>query len=272
MPVPASFKPSSPDETAQYATHNLSYPAIIKTQLGNSAKGVFIVRDAAECIARFNAVVNDYKLPPAQYPVLQAFAPGTGYGVCLLYNQGQFRAAFAERYLRCKEENFGTSTFRESVHAPELIEMGRALLDSLNWHGVAHLDFLYDETTKRAALIEVNPRFWGALDLAVRAGVDFPYLLYRMAVDGDVTAVTEYRSGVCARWIVGEMLHLFNLLKRGNLRGANHSFKQMRATRADGCDDFRSDDPLPLLTEMLYYGSRFIATGSTNPVEEGMIG
>ena len=204
--------------------------------------------------------------------MLQEFAPGTGYGVCLLYNRGQFRAAFAERYLRCKEGQFGTSTFRESVHAPELVAMGRALLDSLNWHGVAHLDFLYDEPTRRAALIEVNPRFWGALDLAVRAGVDFPYLLYRMAVDGDVEIVTEYKTGVRARWIVGEMLHLFNLLKRGNFSGAHHSLQQMRAERADGCDDFRRDDPLPLLTEMYYYASRFIATGSTNPVEDGMLG
>jgi predicted ATP-grasp superfamily ATP-dependent carboligase len=204
--------------------------------------------------------------------MLQEFAHGTGYGVCLLYNRGEFRASFAEKYTRCKEGNFGTSTFRESVHAPELIEMARALLDSLHWHGVAHLDFIYDEQTRKAALIEINPRFWGALDLSVRSGVDFPWLLYKMAVDGDVETVTEYKTGVRSRWVVGEMLHLFNLAKKLRFGGLLRSATEMLKVRADGCDDFRWNDPLALPAEMLYYGSRFIVTGSTNPVEEGMIG
>lgn len=271
VPVPESYKPETTDEVRAVA-RQLQYPAIVKTQLGNSAKGVFVVQSAAEAVSRYETAVAEYALPPARWPVLQQFAQGTGYGVCLLYNRGEFRAAFAEKYLRCKEGNFGTSTFRESVDAPELIEYGRALLDSLKWHGVAHLDFIYDEATKKAALIEINPRFWGALDLSVRAGVDFPWLLYRMAVDGDVETVTDYRRGVRARWVVGEMLHLFNLAKKLRFGELARSGAAMLGTRADGCDDFRWSDPLALPVEMFYYGSRFIVTGSTNPVEEGMIG
>ena len=271
VPVPTSYKPNTLDDL-QAIARQMQYPAIVKTQLGNSAKGVFVVRNANEATSKYASLVAEYQLPPERWPVLQEFANGTGYGVCFLYNQGQCRAAFAEKYLRCKEGNFGTSTFRESVDAPDLIEYGRALLDSLNWHGVAHLDFIYDEATKKAALIEINPRFWGALDLSVRAGVDFPWLLYQMAINGDVAPATTYRRGVRARWIVGEMLHLFNLAK--NLQPAQfaRSAAAMLATRADGCDDFRWTDPLALPTEMIYYGSRFIVTGSTNPVEEGMIG
>ena len=33
-------------------------------------------------------------------------------------------------------------------------------------------------------LIEVNPRFWGSLALAIYAGIDFPYLLYKLAMEG----------------------------------------------------------------------------------------
>ena len=271
VPVPESYKPETPDEVKSIAA-KLAYPAIVKTQLGNSAKGVFVVNNPSEAVAQYEKAVADYKIAVPHWPVLQQFAHGTGYGVCLLYNRGEFRASFAEKYTRCKEGNFGTSTFRESVHAPELIEYGRALLDSLKWHGVAHLDFIYDEATKKTALIEINPRFWGALDLSVRAGVDFPWLLYQMAVNGDVAKVEKYQTGVNARWIVGEMLHLFNLAKKLRVGGFLQSLSAMARERADGCDDFRLRDPLPLFTEMLYYGSRFIATGSTNPVEEGMIG
>ena len=47
---------------------------------------------------------------------------------------------------------------------------------------------------------------------------------------------------------------------------------EILGSRPDGYDDFRLTDPVPLLFEMLYYGSGFLASGSTNPIEEGMIG
>jgi predicted ATP-grasp superfamily ATP-dependent carboligase len=271
VPVPRTLKPENQQELVDHA-RSIGYPAVVKTQLGNSGKGVFIAHNASECVSRFERLVQTYHLPVANWPVIQAFAPGAGYGVCLLYNQGQFRASFCERYIRCKDGQFGTSVFRESVRAPKLEAYGRALMESLAWHGVAHLDFHYDEATGEAALIEVNPRFWGALDLAVRAGVDFPWLLYRMGVDGDVEPVTSYRVGVKSRWIVGEMLHLFNLIRRGSIGQAARWVAAVLGSRADGFDDFRLADPIPLLAEMLYYGSGFLATGSTNPVKEGMIG
>jgi predicted ATP-grasp superfamily ATP-dependent carboligase len=269
--VPESFVPATREELLARAPA-FTYPAIVKTQLGNSGKGVFAVRDAEECVARYDAVVADYRLEPPAWPIVQAFARGTGYGVCLLFNRGEYRAGFCERYIRCKDGQFGTSVFRESVEVPALLDAGRRLLESVGWHGVAHLDFIYDEATGEHALIEINPRFWGALDLAVRSGVDFPWLLYRMAIDGDVAPVEGYRTGVASRWIVGEMLHEFNLVKRGNLSGAARAAAEMLRRRPAGCDDFRPSDPAPLFVEMLYYGSKFLATGSTNPIEEGMVG
>ncbi len=271
VPVPETIKPETREELIESASR-FKYPAIVKTQIGNSGKGVFVVRSPQECIERFDWLVKTYDLGVSHWPILQGFAPGIGYGVCLLYNRGEFRAAFCEQYIRCKDGQFGTSVFRESVWVPELEAHARALMDSLKWHGVAHLDFQYDEATGQVSLIEINPRFWGALDLAVRAGVDFPWLLYKMAIDGDVEPVTSYKIGVTSRWIVGEMLHLFNLVRRGRVGQTVKTIAEVLGTRSDGYDDFRLTDPAPLLFEMLYYGSGFLASGSTNPIEEGMIG
>lgn len=266
VPVPATFLPLSQDEL-EALLPRLPYPVVVKPQLGNSAKGVTIAPDAATC--RTAALALAQKL--GRWPMIQEFAPGDGYGVCLLYNRGELRAAFCERYLRAKDGRLGTSVFRESVHAPRLIELSRSLFDRLDWHGVAHLDFLWDGG-ERPALLEVNPRFWGALDLAVRAGVDFPWLLYRMLADGDVAPCFDYREGITSRWIVGELLHGVNRLRRGELGELGRWLWAVADRRADGCDDFRPDDPLPLAAEMAYYGSRFLATGSVNPVVEGMLG
>jgi predicted ATP-grasp superfamily ATP-dependent carboligase len=269
--VPRSWQAKSWSELRECASHQ-AYPCVVKTRLGNSGKGVFVVQDPSELEARVRALVELLGLEPDRWPFVQDFAPGEGYGVCLLYDRGECRAVFSERYLRAKDGAFGTSVFRESVRAPFLEEQARQLVDTLDWHGVIHLDFLYDRGNSRSTLLEANPRFWGALDLAVRAGVDFPWLLYRMAVDGGVQRVEEYATGVRSRWIVGELLHAFNHARRGRLGATFDWCSKMLRQRADGHDDLRLSDPLPLLAELLYYGHGFLRSGSVNPVEEGMLG
>ena len=269
--VPATYVPASLDDLAAHAK-TLRFPVIIKTQIGNSGKGVFRATNPRECTERYASLVRSFRLSNEHWPMIQEFVEGDGYGVCLLYNRGELRASFCERYIRSKDGAFGTSVFRESVDAPHLVEQAVTLMRGTDWHGVVHLDFIFDPKSSRSALIEVNPRFWGALDLAVRSGVDFPWLLYRLAVDGDVAPVTSYRTGVTSRWIVGEMMHVFNHLRRGRFARAWAAVRAILGTRPDGYDDYRAGEVVPLLTEMMYYGTRFLATGSTNPIEEGMIG
>ena len=42
------------------------------------------------------------------------------------------------------------------------------------WHGVAMVEFKRDERDDTPRLMEINGRFWGSLQLAIDAGVDFP--------------------------------------------------------------------------------------------------
>lgn len=270
VPVPRTFRPVDA-ASLRAAAAEVGYPAVVKPRIGNSAKGVVFVDDAASCVAAVERLVAAHRLPPHRWPLVQERVSGTGYGVCLLYDRGDCRAVFVERYLRCKDGESGTSTFRESVHAPDLVEHARRLADRWRWHGVLHLDFLRDDATGRAVLLEANPRFWGALDLAVRAGVDFPWLLYRLAVDGSVAESGDWPDGVRSRWIVGEGLHLVNHLRRGRVGAALRAAASMLGTRASGHDDFQASDPLPLLGEGCDYLHRFLRSGSANPVEEGMI-
>jgi predicted ATP-grasp superfamily ATP-dependent carboligase len=270
VPVPRTFRPED-DAALRAAADAVPYPAVVKPRIGNSAKGVSFVNDAAACVAAVKALVATHALPPHRWPLVQERVAGEGYGVCLLLDRGEPRAFFVERYLRCKDGDTGTSTFRESVHRPDLVAHATTLARKWGWHGVMHLDFLCDDVAGRVALIEVNPRFWGALDLSVRAGVDFPWLLYRLAVDGSVADGPAYKDGVRSRWIVGEGLHLVNHARRFRVGAGFRALGSMLGTRATGHDDFDWTDPLPLLLEGADYGWRFLRAGSANPVGEGMI-
>src|SRR6185312_15979930 len=100
----------------------------------------------------------------------------------------------------------GVSVYRESIVAdPELVRRSRALLDRFGWCGVAMIEYKVDARTGTPYLMEINARFWGSLQLAIDAGVDFPNLLLSVALDGARPAMPTYRAGVRSRWWWGDV-------------------------------------------------------------------
>ncbi len=73
------------------------------------------------------------------------------------------------------------------------MELGLSLLKSLNWIGVAMAEFKVDPRDGIPKLMEVNPRFWGSLHLAIVSGVDFPYLILKMAEGRNLIRCLLYR-------------------------------------------------------------------------------
>lgn len=141
--------------------------------------------------------------------ILQEYIPGNGYGFFALLNHGNLRAFFMHKRLREYPITGGPSTAAESIYDPKLKEMSLRLLKALNWHGVAMVEFKKDNRDGEYKLMEINPKFWGSLDLAIASGVDFPYLAVKMATDGDVDQISDYRIGLKFRWpFPDDFLHL----------------------------------------------------------------
>jgi predicted ATP-grasp superfamily ATP-dependent carboligase len=159
-------------------------------------------------------------LPAEAFPLLiQERIRGDGAGVFLLRWQGHTRAAFAHRRIREKPPSGGVSVLRESAALdPELQGRAEALLDALGWNGVAMVEFKIDERTGQAAVMEINPRFWGSLQLAIDAGVNFPRLLVEAALGSDAEPPPAYRSGVRTRWELGDLDHLLLRLRHNSAR------------------------------------------------------
>jgi len=71
--------------------------------------------------------------------------------------------------------------------------------------------------------------------------VDFPFLLYRLAVEGDVAPVPRYRIGVKSRSLLhGDLLHFVKSPDRFHLQPPLHDF-----SIAD--DVLSASDPWPTL-------------------------
>jgi predicted ATP-grasp superfamily ATP-dependent carboligase len=96
--------------------------------------------------------------------------------------------------------------------------------------------------------MEVNPRFWGSLSLAIEAGVNFPYLLYLMSRGEKFKPVEHYEIGKRCRWLLpGDILHFIHNPKRGGL--TRQFFRFWDGNTA--YDILSLKDPLPALGRIL---------------------
>jgi len=143
--------------------------------------------------------------------LIQEYIPGEGYGFFALFNRGKPRAIFMHKRIREYPMTGGPSTVAESIYDEELKRQGLLLLEALNWHGVAMVEFKKDSRDNEFKLMEINPKFWGSLDLATASGVDFPYLTAKMAMDGDIEPLFAYKTGVRFRWLFpDDTMHLLS--------------------------------------------------------------
>src|SRR3989304_5661320 len=195
---------SVPTVLNDFCYEDVEYPLVIKPRESSGSRGIMYVKKPSEFPAALKKVQGRYPLP-----IVQEYIPhGGAYGVGALFNRNsEPKAAFVYKRLREYPVTGGPSTLRESVKNDEIKEIALNLLKSLKWTGIAMGEFRVGAREGRPKLMEINPRFWGSLQLAIISGMDFPYLLYKMAVDGDIEPVWDYRVGVRCRWLIpGDIL------------------------------------------------------------------
>lgn len=147
-----------------------------------------------------------------QFPfTIQSFVEGSGQGIFALFDHGEPVCFFAHRRLREKPPGGGVSVLCESAPVNEQLRTcAEKLLRSVAWHGVAMVEFRVSPDGT-GYLMEVNPRFWGSLQLAIDSGVDFPWWLYLASTGKAVPSANwQYRR---VRWLLGDLDRLYLVLK-----------------------------------------------------------
>lgn len=192
-------------------------------------------------------------------------APGTGagqgMGISVLAEKGEVLVAF-QHARQLEPVNGGGSSVRVSEPLDEaLLEHVRRLCAVLELHGIAMFELRRNRNTGEAVFIELNARPWGSLPLAVRAGVNFPVLLYELLVHGRRPEQPAYREGVVMRNLVLNVYDLFfrsempmgRKLREGLRIGGEVALAvATRSGRGAGFDTFERGDPRPALREFTY--------------------
>lgn len=191
-------------ETLRPEKLELELPMVVKGR--RESVGVFYIKDKRD--------FEYLKKRRFKEVLVQEYVIGDGYGFFGLFNQGKIRASFMHKRIREYPATGGPSTLAESIYDIKLKNIGKRLLERLKWHGVAMVEFKRDVRTGEFILMEINPKFWGSLDLSIRAGVDFPFLAYKLALDGEVEKVCKYKTGIVFKWpFPDDTMHLLSNLR-----------------------------------------------------------
>jgi len=187
------------------AGDEVRFPMVIKPRRGFGSRGLTLCNTPEELSSAYPETTAAYGKC-----LIQEYIPpgGEELGVYALLNyNSELRAVTVHRRLRSYPVSGGPSTLRETIFRPELVDIALRLLKALKWSGVAMVEFKTDPRDNQPKLMEVNPRWWGSLQLSILSGVDFPYLLYRMVTEGDIEPVLDYKPGVKCRWLLpGDIL------------------------------------------------------------------
>jgi predicted ATP-grasp superfamily ATP-dependent carboligase len=248
----------------------LKFPIVLKpyrSKIWTNGRCTAASVQYAESVRELQKRVAQYEYFRSSPFLLQQYISGQAHGIFALYDQGKLVASFAHRRLRENPPSGGVSVLCESVEKnSEAWRMAKTLLDYMAWHGVAMAEFKVTPDG-RPYLMEVNGRFWGSLQLAIDAGVDFPWLLYQLATGRAVDQVEGYTTGVRSRWLLGDLVRLCKVLAGNELPPGTRFPDRMRSVLQfldffdsnTRCQENRWNDVKPFFLNLVQSASHWLS-------------
>src|SRR5262249_14703881 len=141
----------------------------------------------------------------------------------LMDRDGSVIAQEQQRSERIWPPDAGVSARARTVPLDEeLARRVAAMLRSIGWYGLAQVQFVVgDDGVPR--MIDLNPRFYGSLALAISSGTDFPALWAAMATGRPLPPVVS-RTGVRYHWLGGDLRRALRERRGGLLRDVASCF------------------------------------------------
>jgi len=257
---PWSYQPGAVDEVRRL---NCRFPVVLKPACRDGwnefirAKA-WKAKDQAALVSLYQRAAE---LVGNDAVIVQEWIPGNGesqFSYAGLWNRGEAVASLVARRVRQHPVDFGrSSTFVETIEQEQVEMLACRFLKSLDYTGIAEIEFKYDRRDRRYKLLDVNGRFWTWSGLGHLAGVDLPYLAWRQAV-GQPVAPGRARTGVAWMHASRDIVAAYQEISRGNLTLGEYlaSFRRELAFA-----NFAFDDPLPSLVELPVVAWNHVANG-----------
>jgi len=253
IPIPKTIYPENLNEIYEISS-DIDFPVIIKPTIVDhfykkTKTKVFKANTKEELIQAYvkaSSVIN-----PSEIMVQEVIhgSPDNLFSFCSFFKDGKVIGMCIGRRRRQRPMDFGNaSTFVESIYVPELINLGTKLLKAMNYYGLSEIEFKKDPRNNKFKLLEINARTWLWHSLAIRCGVDFPYLLYKDMVGEKVISKTSFKENIkFVHFYTDFGVAIKEVLKR-NMKLKDY-LASLRGEKEFAV--FSYDDPMPFIAETL---------------------
>jgi len=195
---PRTLMPNSDEEVERFGK-NVEYPCLIKPCLSHRYFEVF--KRKMVKVENINQMLSAYReaMNAGFEVMLQEFIPGDdthGVNYNSYFCGGKPLIEFTAEKVRLSPPEFGVPRVVISKKIEEVIEPGRKILEAMGFYGYSCTEFKRDVRDGIYKLMEVNGRHNRSGLLAVRCGINFPWVEYSHLVKGEYSAINGYRSGI----------------------------------------------------------------------------
>ena len=201
IPTPTTTNPDSLEELDSLE-FDFSNPLVVKGVRGASSSHVRYAFNQAQLRSFYHEIYALEKDDPlaSSLPIIQEYIGGSTYLTQTLSQEGKVKVVVPHEKLREWPTTGGVSSLARTINEPRLVEYSGKILESLEWHGEAGMEWKYDKERDDFYFIEMNPRFEGSLDLAVKADVNMPALLLDILDGKEIPDDISFEKNVMYRW------------------------------------------------------------------------
>jgi predicted ATP-grasp superfamily ATP-dependent carboligase len=252
IPIPRTHFPDSLDELRSVADR-LTYPCILKpyrSHIGvkKLGKKVVVVATKAELEAEFSRISTD-----GVQLMVQEIIPGGDdalYGYLAFWDAEAKECAWlTKRKLRQCPPLYGDGSLQVTVDAPEVADLSRRLLRAYDYVGFVGVEFKYNAADGIYRLMEINPRTVSGNQLAISAGIDFPWIGYEYLLAGNSSCLRPATFRRNVKYVNEEWdLKAYLALRRAGNLTLREWLRSVWGASARAIGAW--DDPLPLLNVM----------------------
>jgi D-aspartate ligase len=258
VPHPTVIEPRSMVELEEQLP-SLQFPVIIKPVSSHQFVAIFevkmfVVETAAELRSLFQRTLD-----ARQTVIISELIPGTDYGSLervqvYINSKGEVATALGNIKLRQTPPMFGVMRVGKTVPAnDEVTELALRMLRAVDFRGFASVEFKRDYRDNQLKFIEANIRITRSIPLPIKAGVDFPFIIFQDLVRDEQVKVKTYNEN---SYLVEIVADLGNFVKRDKDKNLLR-FVQPYLARSKTFSILEFSDPMPFFGQFLRRVSRF---------------
>lgn len=198
VPSPITAIPKTIADVESYS-QSIQYPCLVKPCQSHLYYAKF--KEKMVKVENLDQMIAAYqKAQGSGYEVmLQEFIPGDdtlGVNYNSYFWDNEPLVEFTAQKIRNAPPELGSPRVVISKEIPEVIEPGRKILKAMGFYGFSCTEFKKDPRDNVYKLMEINGRHNLSSALAVKCGINFPYLQYRHLVEGVNPSGNDYQYGV----------------------------------------------------------------------------